>query len=179
MQALRRALAPPDRRAVLRRIAGLCAGLALLSGCAYGLKAGRLREGLERVAVPYFENQSTEPELEIQLTERIIAGLIADRTLQVVDEPQADAIVVGVINGYQTAEAHFGADRQAEEYEVRISVKVTLTDRATGESLVGPRDLRGTASYRIEDGAAGEAAAREQAAKQIVDGILNLVIEEW
>lgn len=166
-------------RAALRRVAWAWACAALLAGCAYGLRAGRLREGLERVAVPYFENESTEPELEILLTEQVIAGLIADRTLQVVDEPEADAVVVGTIRSYRTDEAHFGADRQAEEYEVQIVVEVTLTDRTKGDPIAGPKDVRGTAAYRIEDGEAGEDAARKQAAQQIVDGILNLVIEEW
>jgi outer membrane lipopolysaccharide assembly protein LptE/RlpB len=179
MRQSTRAPALARARAALRRAAWACVCACLLAGCGYGLRPGRLREGLERVAVPYFENESTEPELEVLLTEQIISGLIGDRTLQVVDEPQADAVVLGRIRRYESDEAHFGADRQAEEYEVRIVVEVTLTDRASGEPIAGPKDLRGTASYRIEDGEVGEQAAREQAARQIVDGILNLVIEEW
>ena len=152
--------------------------LVALAGCAYSLRAGRLRQGLEVVAVPYLENRSSEPEIEIQLTEAIIAGLIRDRTLRVADESRADALVLGTIREYRFREVFFGGDRQAEEYEITIAVEVEVIDRATRESMVGPRTVTGKGSYLL-DVSGGEEAARQEAVGEIVEGILNLVIEEW
>lgn len=149
------------------------------AGCGYSFKPGQVREGLETVGVAYFENRSTEPEVEVELTEAILQGLIADRTLRIAEEEVADAVLYGIIRRYAFREAFFGQERQAEEYRVDIEVEVQMIDRRSGEPIVGPTRVQGTGSYYLEDGPEGEAAAREQAAVMIVQGILNLVIEEW
>jgi hypothetical protein len=153
--------------------------LLLLTACSYGFSQGRLREGLHSVAVPFFENRSTQPNVEIELTEAVVAGLIADRTLRVVEEAQADAIVRGSLRRYDFVEAFFGEERSAEEYKVIIQLEVSMVDRRTQEVLAGPKQLTGEGRYLIEDGPAGEATARDLATKAIVEAILNMVIEEW
>ncbi len=151
----------------------------LATGCAYSVKPGKLRPGIESVAVPYFENRSTEPDIEVELTDAILNGLINDRTLRVTDDSRADVLVVGTVRSYRFQEAFFGADRQAEEYRIDIEVEVELRRRSDDESVAGPKVIRGTGSFYVDEGAAGEAAAREEAAQMIVEGILNLVVEEW
>lgn len=153
--------------------------LAQLSACGYSTRPGRLRAGLETVAVPYFENRSDEPAVEIELTDQVVQGLISDRTLRVVEEGAAQALVLGTVRQFRYVEAFFGSDRQADEYQIQAMVEVTVVDRATGDTLAGPRDVRGNASYLLSEGAGGEAAARADVAEEIVQGILNLVIEEW
>ena len=155
----------------------LCA--SLLSGCAYGFKSGQVREGLETVGVAFFENRSTEPDAEVALTEAVIRLLIEDRTLRIADEQVADAVLYGVIRRYVFREAFFGEDRQATEYRVDIEVEVTMVDRRSGETIVGPERVKGTGSFYIEDGPEAEEQARLDAATMIVEGILNLVVEEW
>lgn len=162
-------------------VRGLALGLLVLSlaGCAYGLRAGKLRPGIESVAVPYFENRSSEPGIEVELTEAILDGLIQDRTLRVTEENRADVLVIGVVRRYNFQEAFFGADRQAEEYRIDIEVEVEMVRRDDDETVAGPKVLRGSGSYYIDEGPAGEQAAREEAADAIVEGILNLVVEDW
>jgi hypothetical protein len=154
-------------------------GLVLLAGCGYGFKSGQVREGLETVGVAFFENRSTEPDAEVALTEAVIGLLIEDRTLRIADEQVADAILYGTIRRYTFREAFFGADRQAEEYRVDIEVEVQMVDRRSGETIVGPERIKGTGSFFLEDGPEAEEQARLDAATQIVQGILNLVVEEW
>ncbi|HEX9639939.1 MAG TPA: LptE family protein [Candidatus Krumholzibacteria bacterium] len=168
-----------SRRRAMGLLLLLLMATASLCSCGYGFKSGRLRPGLRTVAVPFFENRSREPDVEIELTEAIIAGLGADRTLQVVDEEQADAIVHGVLRKFEFVEAFFGSERQADEYKVRILVEVTMTDRNTQETIAGPKNVQGEGTYLTADGIEGETAAREVATKEIVEGILNMVIEEW
>lgn len=153
--------------------------LLCLSACSYGFSQGRLREGLHTVAVPFFENRSTEPNVEIELTQAVVAGLIGDRTLRVVDENEADAIVHGTLRRYEFVEAFFGEERSAEEYKVIIQLEVSMIDRRTQEAVAGPKQISGEGRYRIEDGPEGEANARDLATKTIVEEILNMLIEEW
>ena len=164
-----------------RALCALCLGgvLVALAACAYGLKPGKLRPGIESVAVPYFENRSNEPGIEVELTDAILKGLIDDRTLRVTDENRADVLVYGTVKSYNFKEAFFGANRQAEEYRIDIEVEVQLRRRDDDSVVAGPKTIRGTGSYYLDEGPEGETAARQEAAKMIVDGILNLVIEEW
>jgi hypothetical protein len=154
-------------------------GLLLTAGCGYGFKSGQVREGLETVGVAFFENRSTEPDAEIALTEAVIRLLIEDRTLRIADEQVADAILYGTIRRYTFREAFFGENRQAEEYRVDIEVEVQMVDRRSGETIVGPERVKGTGSFFLEDGPEAEEQARLDAATMIVQGILNLVVEEW
>jgi hypothetical protein len=156
----------------------LCLG-STGGGCAYGLRSGKLRGGLETVAVPFFENRSDEPNLEIDLTEAIIQALLDDRTLRVVDEAEADALVLGIVHRYRFDAVFFGEGRQAEEYEVNIEVEIRVFDRRSQETIAGPQRIRGRGRYYLEEGPPGEQAARDEAAQQIVQGILNLVVEDW
>lgn len=162
-----------------RRRAALALLTLLVAGCGYSFTPGKVREGLDTVGVAYFENRSTEPDVEVPLTEAILRGLIEDRRLRIADEAVADAVLYGVIRRYEFNESFFGADRQAEEYRVDIEVEVQMVDRRSGETIVGPERVKGTGSYYLEEGSEGEATAREQAATMIVEGILNLVTEEW
>jgi len=167
-------------RRTVERALGVLGVLVLVAGCGvYSTKPGRLREGLETIAVPIFENRTTEPGIEIQLTDTITEELIRDRTLRIVDENEADSLLLGTIRRFRFGEAFFGADRAAEEYTVEIAVEVTIVDRAGGEPIVGPRTIRGEGNYFIDEGPEGEAEARDQASEQIVEGILGLVVEEW
>ena len=152
---------------------------AFLGSCGYGFKSGQVREGLDTVAVPFFENRSTEPDAEVALTEIIIRGLIADRTLRIAEEGVADAVLYGTIRRYTFTPVFFGADRQAEEYRVDIEVEVQLVDRRSGEPLVESQRVKGTGSYNLSEGPEGEAIAREQAGVMIVQAIINLAVEEW
>ena len=154
-------------------------GLLLTAGCGYGFKSGQVREGLETVGVAFFENRSTEPDAEIALTEAVIRLLIEDRTIRIADEQVADAILYGIIRRYTFREAFFGENRQAEEYRVDIEVEVQMVDRRSGETIIGPERVKGTGSFFLEDGPEAEEQARLDAATMIVQGILNLVVEEW
>ncbi|HKI83971.1 MAG TPA: LPS assembly lipoprotein LptE [Candidatus Krumholzibacteria bacterium] len=151
----------------------------VLSGCGYGLTPGRVKPGLESVAVPYFENETTEPELEVSLTDAIIAGIVADRTLRLTEENQADALILGKITFFKIQEVFFAENRQAQEYEVRVACEVSLVDRATGDVIVKPTTIRGKGDYFTDEGPEGEENARKEAADELVRAILALVIEEW
>lgn len=161
------------------RSALLLALLILIQGCGYGLTPGRVKPGLESVGIPYFENRTSEPELEVTLTDAIIDGIIADRTLRYTDPESADALILGTINYFKFEEVFFGSDRQAQEYQLRIRCEVSLVDRATGEVIVEKTRLEGKGQYYVDEGIEGEENARQLATDELVRGILGLVIEEW
>ncbi len=162
-----------------KRCALLILLLLVIQGCGYGLTPGRVKPGLESVGIPYFENATFEPEVEVALTDAIIAGIIADRTLRYTDPETADALILGTITYFKFEEVFFGTNRQAEEYQLRIRCEVSLVNRASGEVIVEKTRLEGKGQYYVDEGIEGEDRARVLAGEELVRGILSLVIEEW
>jgi len=159
----------------------ILAALALLvAGCGvYSTKQGRPKEGLETVAVPIFENRTSEPGIEVELTEDIVTGLLDERTVRVADEASADAVLLATVRRYSVGESFFGADRTAEQYRVQITVEVEFRQTGSNEVLAGPETLNETRTYSVDDGAQAEADARQEVIDGIVRKISGMVLETW
>ena len=65
--------------------------LALAVACGYSTTS-RTAKDIRTIYVPFFENKTSEPNLEISVTERVIQNLVTDNTLKVVSEDGADAV---------------------------------------------------------------------------------------
>ena len=164
-------------------VAGLAAAL-LLPGCGvYSTSSGRLDASLRHVAVPFLENRSTEPGIEVELTDLIVQALRDDNTLKVTDEEHADTILRGQVLRYALQEVFTrpDADRlQVDEYQVQILVELSLIKRVSAEALFEKRRITGTGNFILDDpDGGGEAGARALAAGEIVRDVLALIVEDW
>jgi outer membrane lipopolysaccharide assembly protein LptE/RlpB len=149
-------------------------------GCAYSTTS-RTAKGIKSIAVPFFNNQTTEPNLEINVTEKIIQNLVDDNTLDVTDEDRADAVLDGAIVSFSNLPFSFNRDLNAEEYHVVITVELSLFNRRANEPIWGKRSIRGDGSYLIDSTEQGTSYddALEEAIKEITDQILNLTVQDW
>lgn len=161
-------------------VACLLVGISGLLGCGvYSTSSGRVDERIRRVAVPYLDNLSTEPNIEIQLTASIIEALQDDNTLKVVDEGDADTILKGKVVRYRLKEVFATASQQVNEYQIQILVELELVMNATGEKIFEKKRITGSGNYILDDPDLTEADARLEAAAEIVREILALVVEDW
>lgn len=159
----------------------LAVALAVAGGCGvYSTTSGRLDPTLRRVAVPFLENQSSEPNIEIELTDAFVQALQDDNTLKVSDEEHADTILTGKVLRYKLKEAFARADLQVDEYQVQIMVELSLVRRSNNEPLFAKRRLTGTGNFILNDpNGSTERTARAQAAQEIVRQLVALVVEDW
>ncbi len=150
-------------------------------GCGYYSTTSRTAKGIKSIAVPFFENRTPEPNLEISVTERIIDNLLADNTLRVVDESQADALLEGTIVTFQNIPFSFNRELNAEEYHVTITVEATLFSRALNEPIWDKQIIKGDGSYFLDETVNGITFedALEEAVKEITERILNLTVQDW
>lgn len=167
----------------MRRAALVCilAGVFAAAGCGvYSASSGRVDESLKRIAVQYFENQTAEPNLGVDLADAVILALQTDNTLKVVDEPSADTVLSGIVTRYARKQQFARQDLTVNEYQVQIAVTLTLTRRATGDTIFKDRRFTGSGNYLL-DGSNGtsEQTARDEAAGEIVKDILAQVVEDW
>jgi hypothetical protein len=182
-------MAFPDRRAIhilsVSEVLALCVVAAIMaasvSGCGvYSASSGRVDESIRQVAVPYLENRTSEPNIEVELTDAIIAAIQQDNTLKVVDNADADTILGGAVTRYILREAFTGEDLTVDEYQVQIAVVLTFTVKATGDAIFADKRFTGVGNYILNDpDGIGEGGARLLAATEIVSDVLAEVVEEW
>ncbi len=166
------------------RLALLLIGAALSAGsCAYTTSTALLPSHLKTVAIPVFENATTEYTLEQQVTEAVVARFVADNHLRVVDERSADAVVRGKIMLYKNAIFGFSAQNRAQEYRVTITVSVVFRDQVKNREIWSEPGLVKTANYYVQDvpgqTARTELDGRKEAIAKIADEILSRTVEGW
>jgi len=161
-----------------------CLVLALgVAGCAYSTSSALLPTHLKTVAVPVFENGTTEYTLEQQVTDAVIARFVNDNHLKVVDERSADLLVKGRILGYRNAVFGFNTAVNAQEYRITIAVSVVLKDQVKNREIWNDGNLIRTSNYYVVDvpgdSAKTELDGRKQAIDKIAEEILARTVEGW
>jgi hypothetical protein len=113
-----------------------CVFVSVATGsCGYTTSPAMLPSHLKTIAVPVFENATTEYTLEQEVTEAVIAKFVQDNHLKVVDEREANLVVRGKVTLYRNAVFGFSEAAQAQEYRVTISIAVTLKDHVKNREL--------------------------------------------
>ena len=160
------------------RILVACATL-LIVACGYGTKT-RTAKDIKSIYVPFFQNRTSEPQLEITFTDGIIQSLVNDNTLKVVPENGADATLDGEIVNFKDQPFSFNESLNADEYHLVITVACTLFNRRTNEPIWQHQQFVGTGSYFLEGNSGRTRAdAMDQAIQEIRDRILNLTVQDW
>jgi outer membrane lipopolysaccharide assembly protein LptE/RlpB len=162
--------------------AALTAAGLWLSSCGYTTSPALLPAHLKAVAVPVFENGTTEYTLEQDITTAIVQRFVRDNHLRVVDEKSANCVVRGKVTQYKNAVFGFSNSTQAQEYRVTIAVQVTFKDLVKNREIWSDEIIR-TANYYVQDvpgqPARTELDGRKEAVDKIADEVLSRSVEGW
>jgi len=138
---------------------------------------------LKTVAIPVFENGTTEYTLEQDVTNAIIERFVRDNHLRVVDERSANAVIHGKLTGYKNAVFGFSATNRAQEYRVTLTCSVVFKDLVKNREIWNEPELVKTANYFVVDvpgdSARTELDGRKEAIAKIADEILTRSVEGW
>jgi hypothetical protein len=171
---------PPNKYWIAAAFAA--AVLGVVPGCGYYSTKSRTAKDVKSVAVPFFENDTSEPNLEVMITERIIENLVLDNTLKVKDEAYADAVLTGVVIEFINRPFSFDTELNAQQYSVVIKVKATLFDRRKNINIWADKVIGGDGNYFVEavdepthtfEGAVNESV------REITERILNMTVQDW
>jgi hypothetical protein len=167
----------------MRRILFIGAASALFvlhAACGMYSASGRTAGNIKKIAVPYLGNQTAEPELEIEITQNVISGLIKDNTLKVVPEDEADAILEGTIVQYANTPFTFNTELQADQYRLGIGLVISLFNPKENTYIWKDKKIEAHSDYYLETTTERTYdKALEEVYKEIVDGILNSTVQEW
>ena len=158
--------------------------MALATGsCAYSTSTALLPTHLKTIAIPVFENGTTEYSLEQDITQAVVDRFVQDNHLKVVGERAANALLRGRVTQYRNSVFGFSATEQASEYRVTISVAITMKDLVKNRELWKDDDLVKTTNYFVVDvpgqKAKTELDGRKEAIQKIADEIVARTVEGW
>lgn len=129
------------------------------------------------VAIPLFENQTTEGGLREPLTDQLAQAFVSDNTLKVVREPQADAVIRGAVVSYQRDPYSHTQEEQVQEYICRVALDVAFTNRKSGKVIW---EQKGMSNFGIYEAASeSEDLGKARAIEKLVQDILNRTVKGW
>jgi len=155
-----------------------------LSSCGlYSTSPGTLPGHIKTLAVPAFDNKTTQVGLDEEITQAVIQRFVDDNHLKIVAESDANAVLTGSVIDYKNTVFGFTGREQAQEYRVQIAVAVRLMDKVKNRELWRDDDMVKTQNYYVisvpGQEPQDEVSGRKQAVQKIADEILSRTIENW
>lgn len=142
----------------------------LVVGCGVYSFSSSTLGGIKTVAVPQFENKSLQYGIQEELTSQVIDNFIADNTLKVVSQADADAVLRGVVTNYERTYYTYDKNDNVSSYRVNITVDFAL-EKKDGKVVL---ERKAMTDFGIYDAAGeteqdGQVRAIEKLARDIVD----------
>lgn len=157
--------------------------ISLFGSCLHYSTGSRTAGDIKKIAVPYLNNATSEPNIEIEITEKIIDGLINDNTLKVVPEEEADAVLEGNIIDYRNIPFTFSESQnqiQAEQYRLFIGLNVSLLNRKENTYIWENKAIKAHGDYYLEETAEQNyEKALKNVYNDIVEAILSSTVQDW
>lgn len=165
------------------KLALAAAAVLGVGACGYTTSTALLPSHLKTIAIPVFENATTEYTLEQEVTQAVIDRFVEDNHLKVVDERSANSVLRGRLTLYKNAVFGFSAGTEAQEYRVTMAVAVTMKDMVKNRELWTDDNLIKTANYFVVDvpgqRARTELDGRKEAIQKIAEEIVARTVEGW
>ncbi len=151
--------------------------------CGVYRTSSRTAGDIKKIAVPYLANETSEPDIEIEITQKIIDGIINDNTLKVVGDDDADGILEATIQEYRNVPFTFsesGTDIQAEQYRLTIRLKAGLFDKNKNSYIWENKTIVSHGDYYLETSSEQTyEKALEDVYREIVESILSSTVKDW
>lgn len=137
----------------MRTILAAALAACILTGCGYHIagKADTLPTDLRTIAVPAFQNGTTEYKIEQYMTQAVKRELLTRTRYQVVNrEENADATLQGSVVGFLAFPQNFDPKTsRATTVTTIMRIQVNLVDRRTGTTLYQNPNLEYRDRYEV------------------------------
>ena len=155
--------------------------IAVLGGC-YSFSA-RTDSHINSVAIPFFENKTTQFGLSEIITSEIARAFVEDGDLKVVDERAADAVLRGSITAYTVKAAVYDQTESVSKMRVNITLDLRYEDLIDNTVIWEQKGITKWGEYRLvadeNEEVQSEEDGQNEAIQKIVDEIIARSIETW
>jgi len=107
-------------------VAGWC---LLIWRCGvYSFSGSSIPSHIKTVAIPLFEDKTSEFGIDQQLTDRLIDAITQDNTLKISGLREGDSILRGTILRVEDRAGQYDREEQASDFRVTITINVVFED---------------------------------------------------
>ena len=151
--------------------------IIVLSGCGYSTRS-LLRQDVESIYIPIFDNDTFRRGLEFKLTKSVKDEILFRTKIKIVDREDADAVLYGKIADVKEREISENIADDIVEGSITLFLDIKLVDARTGRNIMEKKGLQWKTEYI---GRRGEAVstAENEAFVDIAERIVNLMEEDW
>jgi TolB-like protein len=163
----------------MRFYSALVLALAIaLAGC-YSFR-GQSAGAIKSIAIPNFENESTEFGLAERVTEDLITAFQNDGVLRIAANDQADAVLMGRITRVEDAPytASSIGEVQVSEYRFTMACQVSLVNSQTQEEMWS-QSYTEWAIYPYSGTLENRDQAIQEAVGKLQQDLLNRIVGNW
>lgn len=150
--------------------------LLLLTACGYQFpgQGGALPGGVEKLYIPLFVNKTSEAQLDNKLSSRVTEVFARNSKISQVENPdQANAILVGSIDKYQSRALSYDKNDDISEYRSTMVVSAQLQSAHNKEVL-----WQKTVPWSVAYKAANDKSLQADLEQQAIDEICLRLAEE-
>lgn len=132
---------------------------------------------VKTIAIPLFENQTTESGLREGLTDQLSRAFVSDNTLKVVPEPQADGILRGSVVSYDRKAYTYDANEVVSEYICTVGISVEFVNRRSQKVIWEEKAMANWGTYNASG--ENEELGKSRAIDKLVEDIINRTVKGW
>lgn len=168
----------------LSLIAVLFTALLFSGGCGYTVAslsesdfvAGKMPEGINTLAIPFFDNRSGRPGVDSVITLDLADEFSS--SVELTERDEADAVLIGVVKDYHLQGVTYTSDDIVRERRLTVRVAAVLMRRSDGEVLWSEESLSYSADFIIDLDNPTATVDAEYTALRIISSNLSRLIKE-
>jgi outer membrane lipopolysaccharide assembly protein LptE/RlpB len=163
----------------------LLAGALLPAACGYRLRgtgnALFSGQGIRKLSVPVFKNNTTRFELDIKLTRAVINEFVARGRVEVSDPEAADAVLEGEVSDFRATPIGFSAQQSsADRYSINIVAAIRIRNLRTKKVIYENPSYAWQADYEVPQGTdfeSSETEALDRIAEKFAQQLVITILE--
>ena len=132
---------------------------------------------IKSIAIPLFDDQTTEGGLREKLTDELSRAFVADNTVKVVREQQADGIMRGVVVSYARDPYTYTSGEVVSEYICRIGIDLQFMSRRSNKLIWEEKGMTNWGTYDAVTESVD--IGKSRAIEKLVQDIVNKTVKGW
>jgi len=144
----------------------------------YSFSGNTLPAYIKTVAIPLFENKTSEFRISEKLTDAVIDAFTQDNTLKTVDPSLASALISGEITSVTDRASTFNQQEQVQSYRVHVTVRAEFRDQKK-RRILWKAVLQEWGEYQHSASTEERQKAIDDAIKKLAEDILNKSVAGW
>lgn len=160
---------------VYRVMAGVGLSFIILSCGPYSFNPGG--GGAKTIAVPLFENQTSQFGVREALTDSVTTRFLRDNTLKITSVAGAELLLSGAVVRYERSAHTFDASQQVKQYVVNVWADVSVSSQKDKKTVWEAKELLGFGIYDAVQESEEDGKAR--AIGKLAEDIVNRTVRGW